>query len=155
MIYTMEELKKQILLVAQKYEIPAVYLFGSYARGQATKDSDVDVLIQITGMKIRPWVWGAIYEELSQRLHKKIHLLTVEQLEQDGRNSWEQKLINRIQQEKILTYKSEKLSKGEGFMSHNKELVPSNIRIDADMEIDDTGQTITAYIGAPEMEGPQ
>ena len=35
MIYTIEEIKTRILPVIQKYNIPAMYLFGSYAGGEA------------------------------------------------------------------------------------------------------------------------
>ena len=37
MIYTLDEIKKRILPVIEKYGIPAMYLFGSYARGEATE----------------------------------------------------------------------------------------------------------------------
>jgi len=32
--------------VAKKYEIEEAYLFGSYARGDATKKSDVDIFVK-------------------------------------------------------------------------------------------------------------
>ncbi len=38
MIFTTEEIAKRIMPVAKKYHLPAVYLFGSYARGAATED---------------------------------------------------------------------------------------------------------------------
>ena len=37
MIYTLDEIKKRIIPVIEKYSIPAMYLFGSYARGEATE----------------------------------------------------------------------------------------------------------------------
>ena len=40
MIYTLDEIKSRVLPVIQKYNIPAMYLFGSYARGEATEESD-------------------------------------------------------------------------------------------------------------------
>ena len=45
MVYTVEQIAQRILPVAQKYGLKAVYLFGSYARGTATKDSDIDIAI--------------------------------------------------------------------------------------------------------------
>ena len=42
MIYAVEEIKSIVLPVAQKYQLRAVYLFGSYARGTATENSDID-----------------------------------------------------------------------------------------------------------------
>jgi predicted nucleotidyltransferase len=37
MVYSTEELKKRIEAVARQYRIPAVYIFGSYARGDARR----------------------------------------------------------------------------------------------------------------------
>ena len=44
--YSIEEITRRIAPVAEKYQLPAVYLFGSYARGDATADSDVDLLVR-------------------------------------------------------------------------------------------------------------
>jgi predicted nucleotidyltransferase len=45
-IYTINEIKQRFEKIAQKYEIEEAYLFGSYARGEATKQSDVDIFIK-------------------------------------------------------------------------------------------------------------
>lgn len=45
MIYTAEEIRRRIIPVAVRYRWKAVYLFGSYARGEATDESDIDLLI--------------------------------------------------------------------------------------------------------------
>ena len=45
MIYTIEALKKIIEPIAKKHKIPAIYLFGSYARGVATEESDIDIAL--------------------------------------------------------------------------------------------------------------
>ncbi len=44
-IYTIEEIRDIIVPIAKKYHIESIYLFGSYARGEATKDSDIDLLV--------------------------------------------------------------------------------------------------------------
>jgi predicted nucleotidyltransferase len=51
--YTIEAIKSKIAPVAKKYNIPAVYLFGSYARGDASVDSDIDIIIDRTGSAVR------------------------------------------------------------------------------------------------------
>lgn len=58
MIYSTEELKKRIAPVAKKYGIRAVYLFGSYARNEATEQSDVDILIDRAGSAVRGLMMG-------------------------------------------------------------------------------------------------
>ncbi len=45
---TVDELKKKILPVAKKHNIEEIYLFGSYARGEATIDSDIDLLLKVS-----------------------------------------------------------------------------------------------------------
>ena len=49
MIYTISDLQNVIAPIAKKYQIPAIYLFGSYAKGIATESSDIDLLIDTTG----------------------------------------------------------------------------------------------------------
>ena len=48
---TQDEIRKAIRSVASKYSIENVYLFGSYARGDATEDSDCD--LRVVGGDIR------------------------------------------------------------------------------------------------------
>lgn len=65
-------------LFKEKYpEIKAAYLFGSYARGEATGNSDIDILIvsQPMGMK-----FYGIAAELEEQLHKQVDLHTHRQL---------------------------------------------------------------------------
>lgn len=52
MIYTIEEIKNRVFPVIRKYDIPAMYLFGSYARGEATEESNLDFLVDTTGTRL-------------------------------------------------------------------------------------------------------
>lgn len=52
MICTLNEIRRIIVPIAQKYDLSAVYLFGSYARGTAREDSDLDLLVDTTGARI-------------------------------------------------------------------------------------------------------
>ena len=44
-IYTFSELRDIILPIITKYKADKAFLFGSYARNEANKDSDIDVLV--------------------------------------------------------------------------------------------------------------
>ena len=44
-IYTIDRLREIIAPIARAYGVAAVWLFGSYSRGEANADSDVDLLI--------------------------------------------------------------------------------------------------------------
>ena len=53
MIYTINQIREKTIPIAQKYGISNMRLFGSYARGDATETSDVDLHIDrgnLTGL---------------------------------------------------------------------------------------------------------
>lgn len=61
---TLEQIKNAAEIVAKEYPITKIELFGSYARGTNTPDSDVDLLVEferearvslltLSGLKIR------------------------------------------------------------------------------------------------------
>lgn len=83
MILSIEELRQRIAPIAKRYELQAVYLFGSYARNEATDDSDVDILIDRTGSKIKGMFdMGGLYADLCDKIGKEIDLVTTQTLEQ-------------------------------------------------------------------------
>ncbi|MGN1055029.1 MAG: nucleotidyltransferase family protein, partial [Erysipelotrichaceae bacterium] len=63
--------------VFKGYDVSFCYLFGSYAKGNATQKSDVDLLIagNIKGLKF----YGLV-EELRTKLHKRVDVLDINQL---------------------------------------------------------------------------
>ena len=84
MIYTIEEIRCRVLPVIEKYNIPAMYLFGSYARGEATDDSDLDFLVDTTGTKLTSLLsLGELYCDLEEIFRKEIDLITVRAIMQD------------------------------------------------------------------------
>ena len=71
MVYTADEIKSIITPVAVKYKLKAVYLFGSYARGTANDDSDIDLLIDTTDTDLDTlFKLGALYDEISNAFIK-------------------------------------------------------------------------------------
>ena len=66
-------------LFRSKYpEIQCAYLYGSYARGEATGKSDIDIIVVIDqpmGLK-----FFGLANELEEQLHKEVDLQTYEQL---------------------------------------------------------------------------
>ena len=60
-----------------------MYLFGSYARGTASEKSDIDILIDRSGSRVKSMFdMGALYDELSLITRKEIDLVTTQTLEQ-------------------------------------------------------------------------
>lgn len=73
-ILSFEDIKKKTLPIADKYGIKEVFLFGSYARGEATINSDVDLLCSEITIEEEPW--GApIIGELEEALGKKVDVV--------------------------------------------------------------------------------
>ena len=50
-MFTMDAIKQTAIPIAKKFDIKALYLFGSYARHEETEDSDLDFLIDKGGLE--------------------------------------------------------------------------------------------------------
>lgn len=86
-IYTIDEIREIVTPIAKKHSLKAVYLFGSYARGEATAESDVDVLIDRAGSTIKSlFDLGALYNDLTQSIGKSVDIVTLDALEQSPAN---------------------------------------------------------------------
>ena len=73
-VYSLKQLKTLIKPIFQKYEINEIYLFGSYARGEATKDSDVD--IYCSKGNVRSLIdQGRLIDELKAVLNKEVDIV--------------------------------------------------------------------------------
>ena len=73
-VYSLKQLKALIKPIFQKYEINEIYLFGSYARGEATKDSDVD--IYCSKGNVRSLIdQGRLIDELKAVLNKEVDIV--------------------------------------------------------------------------------
>ena len=67
-------IRECIAPICKKYPIQKAYLFGSYARGNATEKSDVD--LRIEGDIKSFFMLGGIYSELSDALGTELDLLS-------------------------------------------------------------------------------
>ena len=81
MVYTLDEIAQRIRPVAEKYHLRAVYVFGSYARGEAREDSDVDLVIDDTDSGLRGFAYGGLYGDLRDALEKDIDMVPVSGLD--------------------------------------------------------------------------
>jgi len=61
--------------VAPQYPIKQVHLFGSYANGSATSDSDVDVLVRFEGRPITLLDLCGFQQDLSDLLDVSVDVL--------------------------------------------------------------------------------
>lgn len=105
MIYTVDEIARLVQPIAKQYELKAVYLFGSYARGTATENSDIDLLIDTTGTSVKSLLQvAAIFCDLEAALGKPVDLVTVSSLEQRPQMPSESNFRKTIWDEKVNIY---------------------------------------------------
>ena len=69
--------------LADKYNIQQVYLFGSYAREEATEDSDIDILV-CGGDKFKLTMVFAFAEELRNALNKDVDVFEINEINQES-----------------------------------------------------------------------
>ena len=72
MIYSIYEIQQRIAPVTKQYGVKAIFLFGSYARGEAREDSDIDLLVDTSGTNLCSLLsLGALYCDLEAALQKQ------------------------------------------------------------------------------------
>lgn len=98
-IYSIEEIIEMCRPIFEKYNIDKVYIFGSYARGEATKDSDIDLLIAGNGVnKAKTYI--LFIEDLVKKLKKEIDIIKEENLMQEAYCE-EERILNKMLQKNI------------------------------------------------------
>jgi len=88
--YTLDEIKTMVSDKARQYGVKKVYLFGSYARGEASPGSDIDICIEKGSIRTLFELSG-FCQDLEESLGNKVDLVTTsglsgefkEQLEKD------------------------------------------------------------------------
>lgn len=73
-IYSLKEIKRIIKPILNKYGINDIYLFGSYARGEAKSNSDIDIYCDKGNIKTLI-DQGELEEELENALNKEVDII--------------------------------------------------------------------------------
>lgn len=94
-VYSLDEIKAIAHPIAQRYGISALYLFGSYARGEATPQSDIDFRVD-RGNLVDPLELGGLFSDLEDGFQKDLDVLTTQMLSPA--------FLNRIRPEEVLIY---------------------------------------------------
>ena len=94
MIYTIDEIKEKSVPIAKEYNLLTLYLFGSYAKGEANEDSDIDFLYdgELTGL--------IQYSSLVRKLEKVFNC----HVDLVSSNIDNKKFLNKIKKCGILLY---------------------------------------------------
>lgn len=83
MIYSIAALKNIILPILKKYRAEKAILFGSYARNQATPNSDIDLIV-IGGDTFDPTDIFAIAEDLHEISEKNVDVYEIDEINKDS-----------------------------------------------------------------------
>ena len=96
MQYTIDEIREIVAALAARYGADRIYLFGSYARGDANKDSDID--LRIDKGAIRGLQMGGLAADLEDALGIPVDLVPT--------GSLDSKFLNSISGDEVLLYEA-------------------------------------------------
>lgn len=94
-IFTLEKITAMVKPLAEKYHVKEIYLFGSYARGEADENSDLDFLV-FGGENFKLTNIFALGEDLREVLQKKVDIFEIHEVNQDS------EFYRTIMREKVL-----------------------------------------------------
>ena len=94
-VLTIENIMNIVKPIAEKYHVDQIYLFGSYARGEAEIDSDLDFLVY-GGDNFKLTMIFALAEELREVLDKKVDVFEIHEINQES------EFYNTIMKERLL-----------------------------------------------------
>ena len=97
---TTEHIQKIVAEYFKDKPVKKVYLFGSYARGEADEDSDVNLLIEINDNAgvVTYFTLGGYLADMEDAFQKKVDIVLTETLRKD-------RVITRfIEEQKRLLY---------------------------------------------------
>lgn len=98
---TTEQIKQTVTDYFKDKPVKRVYLFGSYARGEADEKSDLDLLVDLDYEQHIGWQFFGWFEDIGELFTIKTDLVAnVSRPEQTS--NWN--LIERINKEKVLLY---------------------------------------------------
>ena len=82
-VLTLEMIADTVKPIAAKYQVEAIYLFGSYAREEATAESDLDFLV-FGGKAFRKTLIFALAEDLREAFNKAVDVFEIDEVERDS-----------------------------------------------------------------------
>lgn len=99
-IFTISDIKSLVKPIVQKYKVKELYLFGSYARGEANERSDLDFLVY-GGEDFKLTKIFSLAEELQETLEKDVDVFEINEINKDS------DFYNTIMKEKLLAAHSD------------------------------------------------
>lgn len=79
-VYTQSELRELVLPLLERFDMASAFLFGSYARNEATASSDIDLLLEGNAGFKALGVFG-VAEELHRLTGKAVDVYEISELD--------------------------------------------------------------------------
>ena len=96
-VYSLEEIKKLLYPIFISNAVYKAVLFGSYAKGLATNNSDIDIVIDSKGELLNINFYGLL-EEITERLSKSVDLFEISEIAKGS------PIYDEIQEQGVLLY---------------------------------------------------
>ena len=105
-VYTIPEIKNIVCPLAKEYGAERVYLFGSYARGESTRNSDID--LRIDKGNIKGLALAGLLLDLEKALGCSVDLITVSytHLTLPTIYSVDKEFLSSIKNDEVLLYEA-------------------------------------------------
>jgi len=97
-VHTIEHIRTIVGEIAQRYGVKRVSLFGSYARGEAHSDSDIDLRID-KGRLRGLFQLAGFHLDLQESLKTPVDVVTTDALDN--------RFLARIRREEVLLYEQQ------------------------------------------------
>ena len=95
-VHSISDIQKIVSELARQYGAERVYLFGSYARGDMTAGSDID--LRIDKGSIRGLAFAGLLGDLEDALGTHVDLISTAGMDED--------LLREVQKDEVLLYES-------------------------------------------------
>ncbi|MCM1096755.1 MAG: nucleotidyltransferase domain-containing protein [Ruminococcus flavefaciens] len=94
-VFTIKDIENLVKPIAQKYKVKEIYLFGSYARGEANEGSDLDFLVY-GGENFKLTMIFSLAEELRKVLKKDVDVFEINEINEGS------DFYNTLMKERLL-----------------------------------------------------
>lgn len=94
-VYTIEQLKSMLIPVFRLHGVKSAVLFGSYGKGLAGADSDIDLLVD---SRLRGLHFVGLMEDVCSAVDKDVDLLDISHVEENS------KIQEEIKKTGVLLY---------------------------------------------------
>ena len=90
--------KKKIKIILEKYNIKRAGIYGSYARGEADKSSDIDIVVELNKKSLFELV--GVKQDIEEATGLKVDITTYNGLDNSRREGFKERVLQ--EEEKII-----------------------------------------------------